>query len=559
MFIEDKDHIISIQTEKYKFSISRDNGSIRITAGADKYIDFPAIPSQPCLENQGNCYPEIKSILQEKNSAKISIELHVADTDLENITCNIGFTRDAVSFQTSYLAVKKHKLAGWQIFQKETTHNYSSLDNLWNRPEESSNIWSYDTLHEVTTTTGGANRIWAPHVPAIILRSQTKAVLLGVPELTHAFALNYRSTPSKNSVKASAVLDYGIDGYRFEVNARESVTSPLIMLKFFENFSSEDIYADYYRNYRLSQNSLKESQLGKHWFQPWYCTWSDQYSISMSNDNGHQGCLEVLDEQFVLKALAKIKNEKLPIGTFIIDDGWQTLRGDWNINQTKFPDMRRLTDTLHEAGMKVILWWAPFCYDEQAEITQKEWMFCEGVDAYGNRMLDYSSTRVQEEYLNPLLNKIFSVWNFDGVKIDFLADRNHSTAKAMDHQWHGQEYYLLNLYRLIYESASSQKDDFCIYGTAQHPEFEPYQSVIGLEENYVPDDIYIESRSALQSKLMPSTPVTAHFNYFCSSMKEFVKQCREAGAIVQIPPIFQDLSGYRPDEEYFNSLRKLLQ
>ena len=51
---------------------------------------------------------------------------------------------------------------------------------------------------------------------------------------------------------------------------------------------------------------------------------------------------------------------------------------------------------------------------------------------------------------------------------------------------------LLGLYRLIHKYVSSQKEDFCIYGTA--PEFEPYQSVLGLEEGYEPDDIYIESR-----------------------------------------------------------------
>lgn len=185
-------------------------------------------------------------------------------------------------------------------------------------------------------------------------------------------------------------------------------------------------------------------------------------------------------------------------------------------------------------------------------------MFCEGLDANGNRMLDYSNPKVQQEYLKPLLNRIFSIWNFDGVKIDFLADRNHPTSKALDHKWHGQEYYLLGLYRLIYEYVSSLKEDFCIYGTAQHPEFEAYQSVIGLEEGYTPDDIYVESRCALQDKLMPTTPVTAHFNYFCSSMKEFTRQAHTGGAIVQIPPIFQDLSGYKPDEEYFSLLKEQL-
>lgn len=553
MFIEDKNNRITVNSGQYEFAMSKIDCSVKLTAGADKYLDFSCSPVLPCLTPENKVYsPEIKSVTNEDGFIKIKLYID------HNMTCEVILSNDTVSFQTSYSAVKKHELKGWQVFPEGTKHNYRFIDNLWNRPEENSNIWSYDARQEVKTTTGGANRIWAPHVSAIILRDNNNAVLFGTSELSPAFGLNYQSAPDKFDAIGSAVLDYGINGYGFEVEAHEKVVSPEIIFKFFTDTASEDIYADYYQNYKLSHKYPLKTQLSEDWFKPWYCTWADQYSISISHDNGHQGCLDVLDEQFVLRALDRIKTKELPIGTLIVDDGWQSLRGDWNVNKNKFPDMRKLTDTLHAAGLKVMLWWAPFCYDEQAEIMGKDWMFCEGADAHGNRMLDYSNPRVQDEYFKPLLNKIFSRWNFDGVKIDFLADRNHSTAKTLDREWHGQENYLLGLYRLIHEYVSSIKDDFCIYGTAQHPEFEPYQSIIGLEEGYKPDDIYIESRCALQKKLMPSIPVTAHFNYFCSSMKEFVQQARNGGGIVQIPPIFQDLSGYEPDEEYFAFLREQL-
>ncbi len=46
-----------------------------------------------------------------------------------------------------------------------------------------------------------------------------------------------------------------------------------------------------------------------------------------------------------------------------LDDCWYTAAGDWELNPVKFPngvqDMKRLTDTVHEKGMTIVLWWRP--------------------------------------------------------------------------------------------------------------------------------------------------------------------------------------------------------
>ena len=45
---------------------------------------------------------------------------------------------------------------------------------------------------------------------------------------------------------------------------------------------------------------------------------------------------------------------------FQIDDGYQTHVGDWLSVKPKFGDMKQLTDTIHEQGIKAGLWLAPF-------------------------------------------------------------------------------------------------------------------------------------------------------------------------------------------------------
>ncbi len=111
----------------------------------------------------------------------------------------------------------------------------------------------------------------------------------------------------------------------------------------------------------------------------------------------------------------------------------------------KFSDLRGLVDALHDRGLSVVLWWAPLCFDAAASMSRKDWMFCKGLDVHGERLIDYSSPRVQREHLAPLMRRMFSAdpdcWNLDGVKIDFLADRHHLGARVADDTWHGQERY----------------------------------------------------------------------------------------------------------------------
>lgn len=64
------------------------------------------------------------------------------------------------------------------------------------------------------------------------------------------------------------------------------------------------------------------------------------------------------------KILAKLDElYEQGIRQITLDDCWYTAAGDWELNPVKFPngveDMKRLTDTIHEKGMTIVLWWRP--------------------------------------------------------------------------------------------------------------------------------------------------------------------------------------------------------
>ncbi|HEX2133542.1 MAG TPA: glycoside hydrolase family 36 protein [Actinophytocola sp.] len=59
----------------------------------------------------------------------------------------------------------------------------------------------------------------------------------------------------------------------------------------------------------------------------------------------------------------------------VLDDGWQTNEGDWDINERKFPrgeaDMRAFTQQIRDAGLRPRLWWAPLAADPESNLFRE--------------------------------------------------------------------------------------------------------------------------------------------------------------------------------------------
>ena len=117
-----------------------------------------------------------------------------------------------------------------------------------------------------------------------------------------------------------------------------------------------------------------------------------------------------------------------------IDEGYQRAVGDWlQLNEPFRDQMRRLADTIREAGFRPGLWLAPFVAAAKSELAKihPEYILR---DEHGRRLfagfnpwwpgkyyvgLDATNPRF-EEYLRRVIRTMVGEWGFEYLKCDFL-------------------------------------------------------------------------------------------------------------------------------------------
>lgn len=150
-------------------------------------------------------------------------------------------------------------------------------------------------------------------------------------------------------------------------------------------------------------------------------------SAKMPMDSLWYSFHQMLDRDEIIKE-CKASHE-IGLETVIIDDGWQTddnnrgyaYCGDWNVAPKKMGDMAALVQSIHDIGMKVMLWYSvPFMGKYTENYDRFKDMLLEGSgndkDFFG---LDprYKAVR---EYLVGIYRKAVSEWKLDGLKLDFI-------------------------------------------------------------------------------------------------------------------------------------------
>lgn len=153
---------------------------------------------------------------------------------------------------------------------------------------------------------------------------------------------------------------------------------------------------------------------------------------------------KVIKEEPVLEQCRLAK--EYGMDTVILDDGWQTDElqngyqscGDWEAVPSKFPNMRRFVDRLHEIDMKCILWYSvPFVGYKAKNFERFKGKYLRGKDSSGTVMiLDPRFPDVREYLVNIYANAIRE-WDLDGMKLDFidcfsLAEESSKDYDAMD-------------------------------------------------------------------------------------------------------------------------------
>lgn len=137
-----------------------------------------------------------------------------------------------------------------------------------------------------------------------------------------------------------------------------------------------------------------------------------------------------INEEIILRDLEGLKKAGKNANIFQIDDGYETMVGDWDIDEKKFPNgLASIVDKIHTQGLKAGLWIAPFSAQLKANVIKEhpEWIIRDGkgkpvyggVGWGGFYALDIELPQVRE-YIKAIFDKTFDEYGFDMVKLDFL-------------------------------------------------------------------------------------------------------------------------------------------
>ena len=202
-------------------------------------------------------------------------------------------------------------------------------------------------------------------------------------------------------------------------------------------------------------------------FEPIWCAWGYRRTFTPSQ---------------IIGTLPVVK--KLGFSWVGVDDGWQSLDGDWRLVKEKFPngdaDMRALVDQIHKEGFRAQLWWAPLTAKPDSDLAKShpEDML---LNADGSRQkISYwndwylcPSSKAVIEHHRQLVIKMMRDWDYDGLKLDgqhmngvppcFNPAHHHARPEESVED-------LAKFFQMIYDTARSIKPDalveWCPCGTA---------------------------------------------------------------------------------------------
>ena len=145
---------------------------------------------------------------------------------------------------------------------------------------------------------------------------------------------------------------------------------------------------------------------------PMYSTW---YSF-------HQNTIpsEIIKECEIAKEYG--------MDTVIVDDGWQTddnsrgyaFCGDWEVCESKIPDMKCFVDKIHQLGMKFIIWFSvPFMGYESKNYERFKGMYLKHRENVRASVLDPRFKEVRDFLTDIYVNSV-KKYGWDGLKLDFI-------------------------------------------------------------------------------------------------------------------------------------------
>ena len=165
--------------------------------------------------------------------------------------------------------------------------------------------------------------------------------------------------------------------------------------------------------------------------------------------------------------LAECKIAKsMGMDTVIVDDGWQTddnargyaYCGDWEICETKIPNMQKFVDDIHALDMKIMFWFSvPF-----VGFYSKNYEKFKGKYLYDNHrmkasILDIRFKEVRDFLVNIYVNYV-KKYGWDGLKLDFIDSFRLTENSSTDYENMDTVSVEVALERLLNETTTKLKE-----------------------------------------------------------------------------------------------------
>jgi alpha-galactosidase len=147
-------------------------------------------------------------------------------------------------------------------------------------------------------------------------------------------------------------------------------------------------------------------------YEPIWCAWGYERACTV---------------QLIEDTLPKVRD--LGLRWVVIDDGWQSNIGDWNLNRAKYPageaDMRRLVQRIRAEGLKPRLWWTPLAAAPGSDLlhdhTDLLLLDKEGAPqavSYWNCFYLCPAYEGTIDYTLELVRRFMGEWGYAGIKVD---------------------------------------------------------------------------------------------------------------------------------------------
>lgn len=154
---------------------------------------------------------------------------------------------------------------------------------------------------------------------------------------------------------------------------------------------------------------------------------------SWGGGSGSGGMGQKINEAILLENLDLAAQDFLPFGMkyFMIDDGWQDEKGDWNTNEDRFPDhdgmegMAWMAQQIRDRGMIPGIWISPFEVRKTSRLAQEHPDWWADVSLLGSGYVpqdvfipDLSRPEVLD-WVEGLFRKVTQEWGYRWIKMDF--------------------------------------------------------------------------------------------------------------------------------------------